>query len=147
MEEAPLLLRHHQNSAQDLGQKIAQRPMRRFMPPGPGVFPGRRDAAVWCIQVNKARCALCHRRRSVASIFEASCWCATFARAKAQFGLLWPPGLHSAGWDGHFPTRMHPPSGLGASERRAKASFHLRWWKFGRRRQQQNLVVLGHIWR
>ena len=75
MEEAPLLLRHHQNSAQDLGQKIAQRPMRRFMPPGPGVFPGRRDAAVWCIQVNKASCALCHRRRSVASKFKASCWC------------------------------------------------------------------------
>ena len=45
------------------------------MPPGPGVFPGRRDAAVWCIQVNKASCALCHRRRSVASKFKASCWC------------------------------------------------------------------------
>ena len=100
------------------------------MPPGPGVLSRRRAAAVWCIQVNTVGSPVRHLRVTARIKIQASCQFATFARAKAQFGLLWPPGRHSAGWDGHFPTQMHPPSGLGASERRTRASFHLRWWKF-----------------
>ena len=78
---------------------------------------------------------------------EASCRVQRFARAKAQFRLLGPPGLHSAGWDGHFSTQMRPPSGLGASERHETARFHLRWWKIVDGDNNQFLVVLGHIWR
>ena len=63
------------------------------MPPGPGVFPGRRDAAVWCIQVNKASCLQCQRRRSVASIFEASCRCQRLARAKHNLACWGRPAF------------------------------------------------------
>ena len=110
--------------------------MRRFMPPGPGVFPAARRRAVWCIRRAAVGSPVRHLRVTARIKISSELSVATCARAKAQFGLLWPPWPPLCGLILCALAQMHPPSGLGASERRANASFHFSGDKFCRRRQQ-----------
>ena len=70
-------------------RKSPQRPMRRFMPPGPGVLPRRRAAAVWCIR--RAAVGLMQPARHASShifflmcIFDVNVW--------LGHNTIWPAG-------------------------------------------------------